>query len=56
MVKAACPPLFSENTLAARPVGAISTVFCPNSPNARTKAPAKELFPVPALPRISISE
>ena len=50
MVEAGLPEL-SENTFAALPVGAINTTFCPNFIIVRTKAPAKEVFPVPAQPR-----
>ena len=41
----------SENTLAARPVGASSTTFILSSTSERTNAPASEVLPVPAEPR-----
>ena len=54
MVQAACPAL-SANTLAARPVGAISTTLQPSCFMVRTIAPATDVLPVPADPRIIIS-
>ena len=44
-------PALSENTFAARPVGASSTVFCRNMVIVLTIAAAKEVLPVPAEPR-----
>ena len=41
----------SENTLAARPVGASSTVFCRIMSIVFTKAAARVVLPVPAEPR-----
>lgn len=55
MVKAGIP-LFNENTFAALPVGAISSNFCPNRVKVRTIAPASEVLPVPAEPRIIITQ
>ena len=43
-------PALSENTFAARPVGAISTTFCRMFSIARTMAPASDVLPVPAEP------
>ena len=50
MVKAG-KPLLRLNTLAARPVGASSIIFCLRFLVALAMAPASEVFPVPALPR-----
>ena len=54
MVNAACPA-YSEKTLAARPVGASSTSFCPSVVIAFTMAAASVVLPVPAEPRITMT-
>ncbi len=45
----------SASTLAARPVGAMSTTFWSIASIVRTTAAAKEVLPVPAEPRIIIT-
>ena len=46
--------LLIDNTLAARPVGAISTTFWRSDTSVCTIAATSDVLPVPALPRITI--
>ena len=49
-------PLFTENTLAARPVGAKSDNFCPMRKKVFTMALANDVLPVPAETRKIITQ
>ena len=51
----ACMLLLSENTLAARPVGAMSTRRWPSEWRVYTMAAASEVLPVPAEPLITMT-